>query len=236
MTNSIAESRSRMALPALDARAAVMQAALKVFERRGFAAASVQDVLQEAGISVGAFRQHFIWKEDILDAIARDAARRTGTLAMLTPDGVMARLNVLLERSGLGSTHIVPELRPVARAMLRHGNDQLFHQIAAATAEAIAPAMIMLIRDGVQEGVFETPSPELATELLLSLAQTRRTVFRQALEATEADDPDLGVELLSERLRSEAMIIERLLAIAPGRIELPTAHALRRTLWDLATG
>lgn len=236
MTDSIVKPRSRMALPALDARAALMQAALKVFEQRGFAAATVQDVLQEAGISIGAFRQHFIGKEDILDAIARDAARKSGAPALPAPDSVMARLGALLERVGLWSTHIPPELRPVARAVLRPGNDQLFHQIAAATAGAIAPSILMLIRDGVNDGSFDTPSPELATELLLSLAQARRIVFQQALQATEAGDPDLGVELLSERLRSEAMIIERLLNIAPGRIEIPPAHALRRVLWDLATG
>ncbi len=58
----------------LDARRRqILDAARRCFVRNGFHATSMQDVLQEAGLSAGAVYRYFPGKNDIVEAIAADA-------------------------------------------------------------------------------------------------------------------------------------------------------------------
>jgi AcrR family transcriptional regulator len=50
-------------------RAKVLDAATRVFTRRGFAAASMQDIANEADISVGLIYRHFKTKEELFGAL-----------------------------------------------------------------------------------------------------------------------------------------------------------------------
>lgn len=63
-----------------DRRANIMEAALRCFEARGFAASTVDDVCDEAGISKGAFYTHFASKDALIHALLE---RRNGTLSNL---------------------------------------------------------------------------------------------------------------------------------------------------------
>lgn len=49
-----------------DLRAQILHAALRLFNRKGFHATSVQDIVEEASCSKGAFYHHFNAKEDLL--------------------------------------------------------------------------------------------------------------------------------------------------------------------------
>lgn len=57
-------------------RARLMDAALKVMRVNGFQAASVQDILEEAGLSTRAFYRQFRSKDDLLLAMFRTASAR----------------------------------------------------------------------------------------------------------------------------------------------------------------
>jgi AcrR family transcriptional regulator len=61
-----------------DRRANIMEAALRCFETRGFAASTVDDVCNEAGISKGAFYTHFASKDALIHALLE---QRNATLA-----------------------------------------------------------------------------------------------------------------------------------------------------------
>ena len=54
---------------ALQTRAAVVRGAAKVFERRGYAGASLDQIADEAGVTRGAMYFHFRSKEEIADAV-----------------------------------------------------------------------------------------------------------------------------------------------------------------------
>jgi len=56
-------------------RAKILDAATQVFTRRGFAAANMLDIAQEAGISVGLIYRHFKTKEELFATLLRQAAQ-----------------------------------------------------------------------------------------------------------------------------------------------------------------
>lgn len=54
----------------------VLDAAARVFAQRGFAAASVRDIVQPIGMQPGSLYYHFPTKEDLLVAVYREGVRR----------------------------------------------------------------------------------------------------------------------------------------------------------------
>src|SRR5206468_4377917 len=65
----------------------ILDAALTCFRRNGFHTTSMQDVINEAGLSVGAVYRYFRSKEDIIAAIVDGYAYEVGeTLAEVAAD------------------------------------------------------------------------------------------------------------------------------------------------------
>jgi TetR/AcrR family acrAB operon transcriptional repressor len=60
----------------METRARIVEAAARVFARRGFGQATVQDIAGEAEISMGALYHHFASKEELFRAIMEDHVRR----------------------------------------------------------------------------------------------------------------------------------------------------------------
>ncbi|MBV1851656.1 TetR/AcrR family transcriptional regulator [Catellatospora tritici] len=61
-------------------RQQIIEAARVCFSRNGFHATSMQDVISEAGLSVGAFYRYFRSKEDLIQAIAEDVIGMISTI------------------------------------------------------------------------------------------------------------------------------------------------------------
>ncbi|SLN78053.1 TetR/AcrR family transcriptional regulator [Roseisalinus antarcticus] len=68
-----------------DARTRLLEAARDVIRRKGFAATSVDDICQSAGVTKGAFFHHFKTKEALGVAAAKYWAETTGTLFASAP-------------------------------------------------------------------------------------------------------------------------------------------------------
>lgn len=91
-------------------RQQILDAARLCFTRNGFHATSMQDVIAEAGLSIGAVYRYFKSKEDLVTAIAeqvvRAASARLGDLLAASPplplEEALARTLAIVE----------PEMRP----------------------------------------------------------------------------------------------------------------------------
>jgi AcrR family transcriptional regulator len=76
-------------------REQLLDAAARVFARKGYAGAKIQDIVREAGLSTGAVYGRFGSKDDLL----REAVvRRTANAARFDPDGT-ARVAELITRT-----------------------------------------------------------------------------------------------------------------------------------------
>ncbi|NLE78638.1 MAG: helix-turn-helix transcriptional regulator [Rhodococcus sp.] len=62
-------------------RSTVETAAVRVFARRGFAAASIRQIADEAQISTGSIYRHYASKEELFDELVEQAARGLGAAA-----------------------------------------------------------------------------------------------------------------------------------------------------------
>ncbi len=66
-----------------ETRKRVLEAALRVFSRKGYAAAALEEIAKEAGVTRGAIYHHFANKEQLYLALADDASAQAWALVNL---------------------------------------------------------------------------------------------------------------------------------------------------------
>src|SRR2546430_16402275 len=87
-------------------RAELIDAAARVFARRGYHGTTVDDVAEEAGFTKGAFYSNFESKEDVFVELVADRGRNW-TLAVARAYQGEEPLPERLRKGGKGLTHIV---------------------------------------------------------------------------------------------------------------------------------
>lgn len=128
----------RGALSEEAARERLLTAARVAFARDGFHAASLNDLLREAGVSKGSFYHHFEDKEALFAAVMRQAVREIGDPAELLKGedlrGALVRAGQAIFAVGLSD----PALLPLARCFYALYHERRWPKVQALWAEAEA--------------------------------------------------------------------------------------------------
>jgi AcrR family transcriptional regulator len=143
-------------------RAKLMDAALKVMKLNGFQGASVQDILDEAGLSTRAFYRQFRSKDDLLLAMFRTASARD-------VDAVIKRVaNASGPIEGLQAW--IDEMMAIAFDRRRLSRMVMFNVSARQTIgfdeecdymrERLTAPLIEVLSAGLADGTFPSASPE----------------------------------------------------------------------------
>ena len=204
-------------------RAELLDCAQGLFLTRGYNETTVNDVIAATGLSKGAFYHHFRAKEDLLEAIADRFARESlGVIQGLQSDpglDALQRLNRLLSLGREWKRGHIAELRAMFTTLLDPQNAVLYQRIIDAVFKVLAPALAQIVAQGEAEGVFDAGDPALAAEVLLGLANGRRSLVIAALDAAETD-VDAGMALIEARVRAEEAIADRVLGLKAGGVDL----------------
>ena len=179
-TNGPARSRNRERT-----RAALIDAAARVFARKGFAAASLDEIAEAAGYTRGAVHHHFASKEEMfLAAIAR---RDEELLAGYDPGMFGARPeNVVAGAVRWRELHADDTDEVALRLELRSQalrNDELREQLIAVDDVAVAATTAALVRSvEAQDGHWRLPPSDVAQLLHV---MSRGLAERAALAGTD---------------------------------------------------
>ena len=146
----------------------IIEAAVRVFARKGYFNSRVSDIAREAGIAAGTIYLYFKTKEDILITLFRDKmaafVSALWTAIADEPDAVakvrhLVRLHFrMLEEN--------PELAEVVQVELRHGQ-KFFRGPATQEIAAYFALIGEVLEAGVAEGRFRSDLPvKVATKML----------------------------------------------------------------------
>lgn len=87
MAEALSTARAKPETPAMaDRRARIVDAAMRRFAEVGFGATTVRQIADDVGILSGSLYHHFATKEEILDAIVRDAVLRLRDVTLRIAD------------------------------------------------------------------------------------------------------------------------------------------------------
>lgn len=206
----------------------IIDTAELLFSQEGYVETSIQDILNQLGISKGSLYHHFISKESILEEICRIRAERIHELAAagLNPNASpLENLNSLL--SGMIpfvneklsfllmilSIYNLPEGRLIRLVF----NDSL--------QEHFRGSLVGIIRQGNDSGTFYCDEPEIATDLIISIVNRLwNIVLAHIIDASGSDVSDIA-----RMIDYYENVIEKALSLPYGSlvlIDVPTMKAL----------
>jgi AcrR family transcriptional regulator len=154
-----------------ETRAKILDSAVKLFSTRGFAAASVDDICGEAGISKGAFYHHFESKQALFLALldgwlqAIDSAI-DASKDKTAPETFMQMTEAfpyLFETAGEGLPMFI-------EFWLQASRDKTLWEASIAPYRRYHKYFTSLIKKGVTEGSFVEVDPELASRMIVATA------------------------------------------------------------------
>jgi len=147
----------------------IMDAASRLFVAKGYAATTINDLLDEVGIARGTLYHHFTSKEEVLDGlIGREGDRLLAAVQTVAASDASA----------------LPKLTACVAALVPHDADQtaLIDELSGADNSAmfqkslddmvvrLAPVIAGIVAQGVTEGVFHVSDPLTAIRVLLAAA------------------------------------------------------------------
>lgn len=192
-----------------DSREAIMRATHRALHEHGYAGLSIQRIADEADLSKSTFYHHFDDKEDLLQAFLEfilaeytrvftrqatgDPARDVRTyIDMAFGDIPDDAVDVRDEKQMVG-TYV--ELR--AQAV----QNDAYRETITRTDEGFKDQLATIIRDGIEQGVFQEVDPDRTAEMVGTIIDG--ALFRWT---TRTDDPTEEI-----RAEIEAFIEDRLL-------------------------
>jgi AcrR family transcriptional regulator len=202
-------------------RTQLIDAARSLFASQGYDRTSVEMVIQQAGVSKGAFYHHFSSKDEILDAVTHsmvgEAMSSIRPAMADTAISAIARLNGFVAASRTWSLSHFELLREVLTVLYRDENARMRRRIEAHTAALSLPLLTEIVMQGVVERVFDPPFPEEIARLILQMS----FAMREANVRLLLDDglSAATIETLQRRADVFIEMIERMLGAAKGSIE-----------------
>lgn len=209
-------------------RDAFLDAAEGLIRTKGYEETSIQDILDAADASRGAFYHYFDSKAALLEAVVD---RMTdAVLAVVEPiadDPALdapARLRALLLTAGAWKAERSDLLLAFMRSWYAAENDLVRLRASRAALARLTPLIARIVREGRDEGAFDCTSPDDAATLLAALfAGSADIMIPLFLGCRDGRVPAADVERFVSAYE-EAM--ERILGMTPGSLVLVDRTAL----------
>lgn len=205
-----------------ESRKRIIETAEKLFDRRGYANTSVQDILDALNMSKGGFYHYFDTKMDLLSEVCRRRneqwyehgveyvrAMNAGSTEKLN---AALKLMNMLDRDSISMLGLLTELHA-------QGQDAVPRQeLRKITIEMLSPLIEEIIFTGVVDGEFMARRPSETARLITLLAlDVNEECARHISE--KHDDPECALDVL-EMLSAYRDAIETLLNAPYGSIDL----------------
>lgn len=151
----------------------ILDAAEQLFGHKGFDGTSTNDILDKVGIARGTLYYHFKSKEDIMDAlIERYSVRILGAAQQIGADKsipvnerIMRVVMALNISEGESSKEIMEHIHKPQNALMHQ-------KIQKVIVGGVTPILAEIIREGIEQGMFDTPFPYECMEMVVAYANT----------------------------------------------------------------
>ena len=193
---------------AFERRADFIAAAQELFEEKGFENTSVDDIVAKLGVAKGLFYYYFESKEMLLDLIFEQMMNEIDSAIIYS-----------MEKKGLSATERLAELfksgsdvayrsMTMIKYFHKERNRSLHLAMEKRAVELMAPALELIVRQGVEEGIFDTPYPKEAAGAILFM--------KIGMNALLPPEPPVDeIILINKALQHN---VERILGAAPGSL------------------
>lgn len=209
-------------------RDAFLDVAERLMRSRGWDHVTVQDILDAAGASRGAFYHYFDSKEALLEAVVErmtDAA-----IAVIEPIAAdphlpaPAKLQAVFSTAGRWKTERSDLLLGLMRSWYSDENDLVRLRAARSGAARMTPILAGIARRGAAEGAFSCTSPDDAATILLALLNGSSDAIGRLV--LDREDGRTSFDEVERSMAAYEEAIERILGLPAGSFVLVDTPAL----------
>jgi len=210
-------------------REAFVETALRLMQAKGYEQMSIQDVLDEAGASRGAFYHYFDSKTALLEAVVtRVVDTALSSVSPLVEDPSVAavpKLEGLFRGIGQWKLERTDLMLALTRVWLSDENTLMRDKMWQHLLERLAPMLAAILRQGDDEGVFSVSSPGDTARVLVALLHG----LNDLAVRTFVDRETSGVTLdeVESMVFAYVAAMERILGVPAGTLDLLDRSALR---------
>ncbi len=180
----------------------IIKSALKLFRELGYEQTTVQNIIDEAGISKGGFYHHYDSKEKLLEDIGimfiQKGLELGKQIASRDDLSGLEKINKYIREMNSIKQDRPQEVFALLSEMYSGGKNQKLEDLTFGYGQQyIAPLMKSMIEQGIQEGDFKTQFPEEAAEVFVRLFILHQREMAEALtDVLKKKDKDtLEIEL-----------------------------------------
>jgi AcrR family transcriptional regulator len=210
-------------------RDAFLDVAQRLIQTKGYEQMSIQDVLDELETSRGALYHYFDSKQALLDGVVdRFADSAMSAVAPIMADPALPALRKLENVLG-GIASFKAEQKQLVLAIMEvwnsDGNALVREKLRRLAAKRLEPVLSAVIRQGIDEGIITSSSPDELARVLMYLMQGYQELASELFLARQAGTVSLEVVLRTYAALTEAF--ERILGVPQGSVTLVDEPTLR---------
>lgn len=215
----------------------LLRAAGDLFLENGYRETSVNSIVESIGASKGTFYYYFDSKEDVLDGLVEEVSEpiyeKIDEIIEKNSLNAIEKLNRIFSTSSRLKLNNKEDLRKIFHLMYRPENLRLRDKIQKQSVERSAPKVAKVLKQGMEEGTFDTELPDEASRLILHMGTKLQEEISELLVDDEAK---IEAKKFTSKYRAYENAIERVLGAPEGSIELMEEADLERFLTYFACG
>jgi AcrR family transcriptional regulator len=211
----------------------ILDAARRLVYTKGYEQMTIQDILNDLGISKGAFYHYFDSKGAVLEALVERMVSEE-VMPLIHPIVADPRLSATekLERyfdTGLRwKSAQKPLMLAILRIWLADENAIVRQKMFLSTLRQVNPLLSEIIRQGVQEGAFNTQYPDQVSQVIIYILQGLSDTIIDLLVTSETGlDPGRVESTVNDYARALSDATERVLGASLGSLKLIDPDALK---------
>ena len=191
---------------------------------KGYEQMTIQDVLTQLQMSKGALYHYFDSKKALLDGIV-ESMGESGSAALgavvENPDlGAIEKLHAYFQMSTAWKSDHATEVTTTMR-LWRHENNALLRQkISQESMRSTTPSLEAIIRQGRQEGVFDTEHPREAAIIVAGMGLHLADAIIDAIDEDGAEPLDTSGSRAQSVIAAYTDAFERILGAPSGSLVL----------------
>lgn len=152
-------------------RAGLVAAARKVFSAKGITNTRVSDIVEAARVAQGTFYLYFDSKDEVVNAVIEDMADEIyHTIITISASAELSALEKIMQMRYLLFANLNRN-KELLEYYHHEGNSQVHDQLVREMTKRLLPAICRIIKQGIEEGVFDTPYPEEAAAFVIATSE-----------------------------------------------------------------
>lgn len=208
----------------------LLDAAQELFFTKGYKQTSIESIIKKIGVAKGTFYYYFKSKEDLLDKLTYKMSKKIleEVKKIVEKDDLNAidKLNQAYAVAGSVKLENMELLKVLLKAFYNDRNLFFRHKMFMSSMEILAPEFSKIIRQGVNEKVFNTPFPDEAARLIFEIANTFSGKIPQLIMDLDKNPENLNKVEKEYRVYENA--IERIVGAEEGTVEIVNRNILKK--------